>query len=167
MSSQSANVNSLDALRQFRVALVRFAADVEEALVTLELEARRPLEWIEDNRPRYWRQQAHKASDRVNEARVALERCQVRINSEDPKYCYDERKALEKAKRRLQLAEEKIQAVRRWRIEMLKATEELHSQLAKARHYLESDLVKGVAALDRMSAALDRYVEQTAQPPKA
>ena len=41
--------------------------------------------------------------------------CEVRISGEDARYCYDERKALEKAKRRLQLAEEKVQATRRWR----------------------------------------------------
>src|SRR2546421_8674143 len=112
MAAQSANVTSIDAPRQFRAALVRFMAEVEAALVTLELEAHRPVEWIEGDRPRYWRQEARKASEAVGEARVALERCQVRISNEDTKYCYDERKALEKAKRRLQAAEEKVQAGR-------------------------------------------------------
>src|SRR5438093_11180043 len=121
----TANVNSIDAPRQFRAALVRFVAEVEAALVTLDLEAHRSIEWIEGDRPRYWRQATRKASEAVGEARVALERCQVRISGEDTKYCYDERKALEKAKRRLQLAEEKVQAVRRWRLERRKAAEEL------------------------------------------
>jgi hypothetical protein len=160
----TANVTSIDAPRQFRAALVRFIAEVEAALVTLNLEGHRPTEWIEGDRPRYWRQEARKASDAVGEARVALERCQVRISNEDTKYCYDERKALEKAKRRLQAAEEKVQAVRRWRVELHKAVEDLQVQLARAKHYLESDLVKAVAALDRVTAALDRYAQQTAPP---
>ena len=115
MAAQSANVTSLEALRNFKVALVKFAAEVESALMAMELEARRPVEWIEGDRARYWPQQIRKASNRVSEARLALDRCQVRISSEDEKSCYDERKALEKAKRRLQLAEEKTQAVRQWR----------------------------------------------------
>ena len=103
MPAQTANVTSLDALRNLRAALVRFAADVEAALVALELEARRPVEWVEGDRSRYWPQQARKASELVSEARLALERCELRISGEDARYCYDERKALEKAKRRLRL----------------------------------------------------------------
>src|SRR5205823_6275723 len=147
-------------------ALVRFIAGVEAALVALELEAHRPIEWIEGDRPRYWRQEARKASEAVGEARVALERRQVRISNEDTKYCYDERKALEKAKRRLEAAEEKVQAVRRWRVELHKAVEELQVQLARAKHYLETDLAKAVTALDHITAALDRYIEQTSTTPK-
>ncbi len=158
----SANVTSIDAPRQFRAALVRFIAEVEAALVTLELEAARPLEWIEADRPRYWRQEARKASEAVAEARVALERCQVRIGGEDARYCYDERKALEKAKRRLLLSEEKVQSLRRWRNELQKAVEELQVQFARAKHYLETDLAKAIATLDRVAAALDRYAQQSA-----
>jgi hypothetical protein len=164
MPGQTANLTSLDALRNFRAALVKFASDVEAALVTLELEARRPVEWIEDDRSRYWPQQARKASDLVSEARLALERREVRISGEDARYCYDERKALEKAKRRLQFAEEKTQATRRWRAQMHKETEEFDVQIAKLKRYLESDLVRAIATLDRMSAALDRYVEPGRRP---
>src|SRR5947208_12655636 len=164
MAAQSANVISIDAPRQFRAALVRFVAQVEAALVTLGLEAHRPIEWIETDRPRYWRQEARKASEAVSEARVSLERCQVRVSNEDTKYCYDERKALEKAKRRLQAAEEKVQVVRRWRIELHKVVEDLQVQLARAKHYLETDMAKALAALDRIAAALDRYAQQTAPP---
>jgi hypothetical protein len=159
MTANAANVTSLDALRGFRAALVKFAAEVEAAIVALELEARRPMEWVEDDRSRYWPQQVRKASEQVSEARLALERCEVRISSEDPKYCYDERKALERAKRRLQLAEEKTQAVRRWRAQMHKETEEFQMQVARLKQYLEYDLAKALATLDRITAALDRYTQ--------
>jgi hypothetical protein len=33
-------------------------------------------------------------------------------------------------------------------------------QVARLRNYLETDLTKGVAAAERMIAALDRYIEQ-------
>ena len=155
---QTANVSSIDALRSFKAALVRFAAEVEAALVTLELEARRASDWVEDDRSRYWPQQARKASDLLSEARLALERCEVRISGEDARSCYDERKAVEKAKRRLHLAEEKTQAVRRWRAQMHKETEEFQVQLARMKQYIETDLLRAVATLDRMIAALDRYV---------
>jgi len=163
MAGPTANITSLDALRSVRAALLKFAEQVESALVTLELEGRRPVDWVED-RSRYWPQQARLASDAVAEARQSLDRCQVRVASEDVKYCYDERKALEKAKRRLQLCEDKIQAARRWRPQMQKESEEFKVQIAKMKRFLESDFTRAIAALDRMSEALDRYVEQGGPP---
>jgi hypothetical protein len=156
----TANVTSIDALRNVKAALVQFCADVEAALVAMELEARRPVEWIEGDRARYWPQQARRASDLVQEARQALARCEVHVSSEDRPSCYDEKKALEKAKRRLQLAEDKARVVRRWGSEMQKATEDFAMQVARLRSYLETDLVKTIAAVERMATALDRYVEQ-------
>jgi len=155
----TANVTSIDALRGLRAALVRFKADIETALTTLELEARRPVEWIEGDRSRYWPQQAHKAAELVSQARLALERCQLRISSEDTRHCYDERQALDKARRRQQLAEDKTQAVRRWRVEMHKGAEDFQTQLARLKQYLENDLARAVAMLDRITTALDRYAE--------
>jgi hypothetical protein len=157
--SSTANITSIDALTNFRAALLRFADDAEAALMTLDMEGRRPVAWVEVDRARYWPQQARKASDAVAEARLALERCELRVSGDDPRYCYDERKALEKAKRRLRLAEEKIQAVRRWRPKMHKEFEEFQVQIARFRRYLESNLPQAVAAMERMAAALNRYVQ--------
>ena len=155
----TANVTSIEALTNFRAALLRFAEDAEAALITLDIEGRRPVDWVEDDRTRYWPQQARRASDTVAEARLTLERCELRVSGDDPRYCYDERKALEKAKRRLRLAEEKIQAVRRWRPQIHKEFEEFQVQIARFRRYLESDVPQAVAAIERMAAALDRYVQ--------
>ncbi|HEY2412246.1 MAG TPA: hypothetical protein VGI40_08390 [Pirellulaceae bacterium] len=156
----TASVTSIDTLKAVKTALVQFCADVEAALVSMELEARRPVDWIEGDRARYWPQQARRASDAVQEGRQALVRCEVRVSSEDRPSCYDEKKALEKAKRRLQVAEDKSRIVHRWGSEMQKATEDFATQVARLRSYLETDVVKAIAAAERMAAALDKYTEQ-------
>src|SRR5262245_3328400 len=111
MAGQTANISSIDAVRGFHEALVQFEADVQDALGLLELESRRPLEWIEHDRSRYWPREMHKASDAVNEARLAVERCELAVNPADRQISYEARKALEKAKRRLRLTEAKIETV--------------------------------------------------------
>jgi hypothetical protein len=126
----------------------------------MEIEAQRPVDWIEGDRLRYWPQQTRRASDAVQEARQTLARCEVRVGSEDRPSCYDEKKALEKAKRRLQLAEDKSRIVHRWGSEMQKATEDFATQVARLRNYLETDIVKAIAAAERMAASLDKYVQQ-------
>ena len=165
--STAAKITSIDALAAFRAALVKFREALDAALVALELEGQRPVDWVEVDRARYWPQQGRKAAEALSEAKLALERCEVRVSSEDTKYCYDERKAVEKAKRRLQLTEEKTQATKRWKVEMRKRHEDFHVQIAKGRQYLEADLPPAIAELDRMLEALRRYAETTgAQNPK-
>jgi hypothetical protein len=160
MTHQAANISSIDAVRSLKLALQQFQSEATSALVMLELEARRALEWIDSDRSRYWPREVRKASDAVAEARIALERCEVTTGTDEGRYCYDERKALEKAKRRLYLAEAKVQAVKRWQLKIHKEVDEFHVQIAKLQQYLESDFLRAIAALDRMAQALDRYVQR-------
>jgi hypothetical protein len=164
MAGTSANVSSIDALAAVKAALLRFQTDVASALVTLEIEGRRPQEWIEQDRARYWPAQMRKASDDLNSARINLERCELAIRPDDKRSCYDEKKAFENAKRRLRLCEEKVQLVRQWRVKIQKEVEEFLVQVSKLQWYMESDYLRGVAQLERMIASLERYVQSTAPP---
>jgi hypothetical protein len=158
--AKSANITSIEALRMLKAALVQFDEEVHAGIVALELEARRPVEWVEHDRRQYWPREVRKASDVVSEARLALQRCELTISGEDNRSCYDERKALQKAKKRLEKCEEKVRAVRQWTPKIRKEVEEFEVQTAKLLQYLESQFVQAPAALERMAAALDRYVEQ-------
>lgn len=161
MALTSANITSIEAVRVLRTGLTQFSKEVADALVALELEGRRPLDWIEHDRTRYWPAEVQKASNEVSEARLTLQKCELTIDGDETKYCYDERKLLEKAKRRLRLAEEKVQAVKRWRMRIRKEVEEFQVQIAKLRGYLDSDLVRAIGTLSRMAEALDKYTQQT------
>ena len=160
MSARAANITSIEAIRAFTTALMAFEDGAEDAAVQLEIESRRPVTWI-DELGMYWPKEVRKASDAQSEARIALEKCELTISGEQGRSCYDERKVLEKAKRRLRLAEEKVQAVRRWKVHIRKEVEEFQVQIAKLRQYLESDLVRSIASLKRMSEALEQYVQRT------
>ena len=157
--SHAANLTSIEALRGLAAALVQFDAKVQDAIIQLNLAARRPVEWIEHDRSQYWPREVRKAIDAVSEARLTLARASSTVDPNDHRSCYDERKQLEKAKRRLELAESKVAAVRRWKIELRKEVEELEVQSAKLQHYLETDLSRAIAALARMADAVDRYVQ--------
>lgn len=161
MSRRSATVLSIDVVRRLKVALEQFAQQLSEALVTLELESRRPLQWIETDRARYWPKELRKASDRLAEAKLALERCQLTADPSEHRSCYDERKMVEKAKRRLELCERKIPIVRQWRGTLRKEIEEFKVQLARLNNYLEADLPRALASLERMATALEQYVQSS------
>ena len=163
----SANVTSIEALRRFKAALVEFEADVVDAITMLELEAQRPVDWIETDRTLYWPREVQKAGDVLNEARLALDRCMIRITDDDNRSCYDEKKAFQKAKRRLETCEVKVRAVRQWKVRIHKEVNDFKVHLAKLKHYLEGDFSGAVVALERMAASLERYVEQPGPPSSA
>ena len=157
--SRAANLSSVEAVRVLKLALVQFGDEVQGALVALELEARRAVQWVEHDRSRYWPREVQRASDALSEARIAFERSQLAIGSEDRRYAYDERKAVEKAKRRLHLAQAKTEAARRWRVQIRQDVDRFNAQIARLRQYLDTDLLRAIAALEQMAAALDLYVE--------
>lgn len=168
----AAKVTSIDALAELKAALVQFDDRVADAIMQLNLAARRPLEWLEHDRSQYWPREARKAADAVSEAKQALARAQTTIDAQEHRACYEERKLLEKAKRRLELAERKVIAVRRWNMELRKEVEEFQVQSAKLQHYLEGELPQARASLDRMAGALEKYIQPSpaggdSAPPQA
>lgn len=158
--SKQAQLTSIESLRLLRTELIKFEAAVRDALVSIEISAAVPMDWVEHERSRYWPRQFQQGSDKLSESRIALDRCELASATDERRYCYDERKALERAKRRVHLTEEKVQAVRRWRVLMRKELDEFLVQVARTRLYLESDLQQAIGSLLQMSEAIDRYVEQ-------
>jgi hypothetical protein len=160
--SGGAKITSTDAVRHFRYALEEFASESREAVTQLLLELRRAVDWVEQDRGRYWPREAQRAADAVIEARHDLERCEAALRAEDKRSCYEQKMALERAKRRLRLAEDKVRAVRRWRVAVHREGDQFQGRMAKLANFLDTDVPRGVAALDRMIAALDKYTERAA-----
>lgn len=164
---RSAQVTSIDAIRAFRAAISKFDAGARDAVTLITLEVRKALDWLEHDRARYWPEQLRKASEWVVQARNELERCQLTYGSQERPSCYEQKKALEKAKRRLRLCEEKVQAVRRWVRTVRAELNEFNGQMARMNNLLETDMVRAGGALERMLRALDQYVETSPPEPGA
>ncbi|MCO6456809.1 MAG: hypothetical protein J5I93_16035 [Pirellulaceae bacterium] len=165
--NSSARVSSIEALRGFQVAMEAFDHDARSAMTALQLELRRVLDWIEHDRPRYWPEALRRAYDRVAQARNDLERCQMRAGDDNARSCYDEKKALERAKLRVRTCEEKLQALKFWRRQVRHDVEEFSGQLTKLESHLDLDWARALAALQRMATALERYAEVRQPTPDA
>jgi len=157
--SRFAKLTSIDAVAKLATALRSFGEEASAALDNLELEARRAIEWIQHDRKDYWAGQVRRGWDQVAEARADLERCMTfhRVADHRPS-CRDEKLALEKAKRRLRTAEEKVQAVRHWSHVLGHEVTEYRGSVNQLAGWLESDLPRALAALERMTTALESYV---------
>jgi hypothetical protein len=157
--AQSAQVTSIDAVQRMAAAVDAFRCDAASALDDLEMEIRRALEWIQHDRREHWTHEVRRGWERVAEARVQLQQAVTfrRIGNHDPS-CIDEKKAVEQTKRRLEIAQQKIEAVRHWSHAIQRAVDEYRASRGQLTGWLDADFPRAIAALKRMTAALERYV---------
>jgi hypothetical protein len=156
--SRSARVQSVDALRVFAAALRSFGEDAIVALSELEAEINRAIEWIRYEQKEYWGEQIRRAEAEVSEARLRLERKQMLQEPGDRRSFWEEKKALEVAKRRLALGRKKLDAVRRWTQVLEHEFMEYKGGVAPLAGWLQTDLHRGLALVKRWSGALESYV---------
>jgi len=157
MSTQ-AEVKSIDTLAFVKAALVAFGHETGQSLAEVEMQAQRIVDWICLEQAAYWKTEVRKAADGVNQAIKDLQHCRTykKVGNNEPS-CIEEKKALEKAKKKLARAEEKAEAVRRWTPVVRQQFQETGVRLTRFREIIDVDCPKAVARLERMLVSLDHY----------
>jgi len=157
--SRSAHVTSIEDLLPLRSALVRFAAQATDCLEMIQLHNHRVIDWLEHDRPAYWKDRVRRGWDDVGTARSELERARLRNVGDREPPCREEKAALAAAKRRLRYAEEKVKVVAQWGRKARHEVFEYDARSAQLLRTLESELPRSIAVLDRMIRALQAYAE--------
>lgn len=157
--SPSARVTSIGVLQTMASALQRFRGESASAADDLDIELRRALEWIHHDRKDYWNLELRRSEEGVTQAKLQLQQAKMsrRMVGHEPS-CIDEQRALERAKRRFETAQEKVKAVKHWEHVIDRAVDEFQAARTQFVTWLDTDVVKAVAALDRMSEALESYI---------
>jgi chromosome segregation ATPase len=153
-------VASVEAIVAFRASLRTFEADAAQAVLSLDEQARRALDWLDNEAPAYWRQEVRRCSDLVARRRSELETCRLRTVAGQRAACLEELEAYRAAQRKLRQAEEKIEVVRQWAQRVRRELDDYRGRTMGLRMALERDLPRTLALLDRTIATLDAYVEQ-------
>lgn len=157
MSSQ-ADVKSTDTLAFVKQALIAYAHESGQALADIEIEGQRGIDWITVDRAGYWKAEIRRAAEAVNQAIKDLEHCRAykKVGDNSPS-CVEEKKNLEKARKRLQHAEEKAELVRRWTPVVLQQFREACVRLVRFREVIDVDCPRAIGRLEKMITALDHY----------
>jgi hypothetical protein len=153
------NVSSIDALRQFRAVLVKFAADVRGALDAADADIRRTQHWLDGEAEAYWQGRITKLTQRVAQARDALRHKKLYPQASGAAQdTADEERELKIAQRQLEEAEQKIVHVKRWSRNLEREAMMYRGQVQSLLGAVDIDVPNAVARLDRMAAALERYL---------
>jgi hypothetical protein len=163
--SGPAYVQNTEAVEAVRVALAKFGHQVSEGLTELEAEMRRMLDWLEHDRPRYWKNAVREAWDGVEIAKQNLHRCLMYPIGDERPSCSEERDALKAAQMQLGYCQEKVERLRAWCRELRHELFEYEGRVTQLKELTEMDVPQGIATLGKI---LDRIAEyQLLQAPAA
>ena len=156
--SQSANVGSIQAIRDFKVALANFADDARNALSASEMEVRRVRNWLVRDQVTYWQGQIKRRNEQLNMARSELHRRRLSQQGSDAVSDSEQKEAVKLAQRLLREAEEKFATVKKWVPVLEHAISEYHSTSQPLGDRLSGSLVNSLALLERVVTMLESYV---------
>jgi hypothetical protein len=166
MDSQ-ARVHSLTSIESVRTALVSFADQAGDALTELSAEMRRVQEWLEHDRPRYWKAQVRQSIDGVHEAQQALQRCLMFPVANDRPSCTEERAALKKAQARQAYCERKVERVRHWQQVVRHELFEYEGRISQMVRLADVDVPQAIGVLSKVLRHLEEYQTLRAADPEA
>jgi len=157
--SQAARLTSIDLLPTLSAAIQKFRSEAASALDDLSIETRRASEWIHHDRKDYWEHELRRAYERLSQAQIQLQQARTskRVGDREPA-CIDEQRAVQRAKRRVEVAHGKIAAVRRWTNTIDRAMDDFRRARTLFSPWLETDMAKAAATLNKMSESLTMYV---------
>jgi hypothetical protein len=159
MSGGGAHVDSFEVVGDFRAAVATFADEARDALATYDMELSRTLEWLLSHQPQAWQQEIRKAEEAIRVAKIELGRCRSqKLPGGGEPSCMEEKKILERAKRRHQFAEEKLDVTRKWGQNFNRDALQYTSQASQLGDLLDADMPRALAVLDRVLVSLEAYV---------
>ena len=154
-----ARLTRIDAVQDMATAVDAFRAAATAALEDLDMEIRRALDWIHHDRHEHWDHEVRRGWERVTQTRVELHQAIAtrRVGDHEPA-CVDERKAIVRAKQRLEVAQEKVEAVRHCIRTIDQAVSEYRGSRTALAGWLESEAPRAMSALHRMMDNLEAYL---------
>ncbi len=162
--SESARVNSLDALKALHATLAEYRPEAQEALGAAQMEIRRTLAFLNDQL-KHWLRQVDKRREDVNRARSDLAHARALRQGERSGYVEQEI-ALNKARQRLREAEEKVVMVKRWLLRLPQDINEYEGPARRLSGFLDGELKQGITVLENKIAVLEAYMAvKTPEPP--
>jgi tetrahydromethanopterin S-methyltransferase subunit G len=159
--TESARVTSIDAIVSFESSLRTFQDEASQVLLVIEQQARRALEWLEQDAPVYWRQKIREAYDDVSRARTALQTCRMKKVGNSGPACLEEQQEFRKAQERLRKTEEMLQVVNRCAQRVRREIDEYRGRIMGFRNQLEGGIPRSLAMLGGTVAALESYFEHS------
>ena len=152
-------VADVQTIERFRASLLVASETFGLALEEAEGEIERTLAWVESEQPDFWRKRMRKVQDEVVMCKSALFRKQeIEATADARPSVVDEKKALDRAMKRLEYAETKLRNTKRWSTELPRQSVIFKGALSGMHTVLDRDVPRVNAMLKRMTEHLEAYL---------
>lgn len=158
---EMAQISSPDIISDFRIQFMKFEESCKQAVAEVRDDCGRVQEWLRHAQMQHWKQELRKVDDIVRRARSDYD--MARHGSDylrKPSYI-EEQKALQKALRRKEEIERKIEATKKWSLVLEQQTKKLMGPINNLGSLLESTAPVARARLDRMVQCLEEYFRES------
>lgn len=157
--SNGARVDSLEALKFFKIALVKFGQSISVALDDADSEVARTLNWLENDAQSHWQQQIRKRHEAMEKAKEALRMKQLyKDASGRTPSAVDEMKAVQVARKRLDDATAKLAITKTSARKMAREQMIYKGQVQRAYSAAAHDVPGAAAFLNNILIKLEQYV---------
>ena len=157
--SEGVRVDSVDVLKDFKVALWKFQEAASVALGDAESEMQRVLMWLETEQDSHWQHQIRKREEIVGRCKEAVRMKKIFKDATGRQQsAIEEEKALRIAMRNLEEAQQKLAMVRKWARVLPKEIEMYKGGVQRFATNVQSDIPRAATHLDKLSQKLDAYV---------
>jgi hypothetical protein len=154
-----ARVESLEVIKSFKAALVKFIESANVALTDAESDLHRTRLWLELEQSTYWQGQIKKRQELLARAEEALRSKKIFKDVTGARQSYvDEEKAVRIARARLEEANQKLAATQQWKRRMDKITHDYKGSVAKLATSLAADLPNAVVKMENLLRTLEQYI---------
>lgn len=160
--STAARVESIDALKIFRVHMTKFQEAANAALADADSEMSRTQTWLEGDRENFWAMQIRKRGELVQRAEEQLRGKRLfKDASGSTPSAIEEQKAVAAAKKNLAEAEMKLNNVRKWNRKLQREIILYKGAVARFGNSLSSLVPGGIANLAGTIELLEKYLQMS------
>jgi uncharacterized protein YaaN involved in tellurite resistance len=156
-----AQVTSIDSLSDFRLAWISLREKIIIALSTTEGEITAVFRFL-DQQQHHWKLQVTKLQEAYVEAKQILKRKELSRTFGHKVDTSVQEEEVRKCKARWQLAEQKLEHVKKWKPRMERLVEDYLGPRQGMSVQAETEMVKALATLDAKIASLKQYLATTA-----
>lgn len=152
--AEGAHVTSIEAIESFRASLIVYLSKTRPLLDDACDDVFRTREWLDNDRRVHWENQVRHRTRKLEQAEQALFSARF-ANLRGPPAV--ELLAMERAKRALAEAEEKLKSAKRWSRDFEHHSQPLVKQLEQLRTVLASEMPRAASYLAEVIKRLDLY----------
>lgn len=159
--AKAANVRSLEALREFRVALIKFIDKAKRAISTSDSEVMRTQLWLQSDQPTHWIREIRKGEELLNQAKSELFRATL-SQPDNPRGPTDQVRLVRKRKDEIEHAKQQLAKTKRWSRTFERSTNDYRGSMSPLSSSLDGTAHKAVVLIERSIATLESYLASTA-----